>query len=292
MIRVAMLQADSSHAETYIALLNAPGSPLAARARVVHLWDRDPARAEAKAMHGVRIAGSLEDAITGVDVVMVCGRWGDEHHAVAAEACRAALPLYIDKPLTNSFAEAADLAARARAAGIPAFSCSPLRYAPQTVAFRERSVALGPFRSGYAAGLAEWPEFGPRGRRIHFYGVHAAELLHATFGPGVDAVRVASASSSDLVTVRYRDGRLVALHLLRGGEELYEIGYFGEAGCASASVPADHDCYLGTMQAILRMAETGIAPIPLDYAVEIVALLDAIEQGRRTGDWVNLQVAA
>lgn len=289
MIRVGMLGADSSHTETYLGLLNRAGAPCQGRGRVVKLWGQDEAVARAKGGNLTEVVPRPEDAVRDVDVVMVCARWGDEHHRLARVALEAGVPTYVDKPLTNGLEEAGALLALAESRGVPAFSCSPYRFAREVMELADLLPGLGGFRAGHCAGLAEWPALGQRARTIHFYGVHVAEIFHAVFGSGIEAVRVEPAHPGRLATVRYDDGRQVALHLLADAAEVYHVAYYGARGWAQRAIDPAGDYYARTLDAILRMAEQGKAPIPLAWAVEIVALLDAIERAGAGAGWVRLE---
>jgi hypothetical protein len=288
MLKLAILQSDSSHTETYIGLANGADSPFAGRARIVALWGEDAVQTRNKATHDVRAVDSIADAASIADVIMVCGRFGDTHHRVAVEALEHGKPIYIDKPLTNSMSEAVDLAQRVARKGVPVFSCSPLRFAPEITRLTCDVPGAGACRGGAVVGLAEWADFGARGCNVYFYGVHSAEILHAVFGPGIEAVRVEKGASGDVVLVRYSDRLLVTWQLLRECGEIYAVDYYGAERNLSASVAANSAYYPATLDAIVRMGETGTPPLPFSYGVEVVGLLDAVERSRGSGNWERL----
>jgi predicted dehydrogenase len=292
MIRIGMLGADSSHTETYIGLMNPPGSPFFGKARVVKLWGEDALQAQSKATEGVKVAATPNDATKDVDLVMVCSRWGEDHYWLARVAIEAGIPTYVDKPFTNSFVEAKALLELATARRVSVFSCSPYRYAPEIQELRRLAPTLGEFRSAFCAGLSEYPALGPRACNVFFYGVHPAEMLHAVFGSGMDAVRVEQSRHAQIATIRFRTGIHVSLHLLRDCEEVYHLAVYGAKGWAQRAIDTSGAFYTKTVEAILSMVENGEPPIPLSHAVEIIALLEAIERAGAHSDWVNLETAA
>lgn len=290
MIRIGMLGADSSHTEVYAGLMNPAGSYAHGRARVVKLWGHDADQAHQKAgAFGIEVVSSPEEAVQGVDLVMVCSRWGDDHYPLARAALEAGVPTYIDKPLTNSLAEARNLLTLAEARSVPAFSCSPYRHAPEVLDLGKRLPELGAFRSGAVAGLSAWPPLGPRAENVYFYGIHPADILHTLFGPGVAAVRAEQGPYAVLAAVRYRDGRQIALHLLRDCEEVYHASYYGADGWAQVSLDPYGAFYQNNLDAVLGMAETGEPPIPLADGVEVIGLLDSVERALESGGWVDLE---
>lgn len=91
-----------------------------ADALVVACCDADIERARLFAVfHGAGVATTdPAEAMAAADAVWICTPTAT-HRAVLDVACAAGLPAYCEKPLAPSLAEAANLAAAARAAGIP-----------------------------------------------------------------------------------------------------------------------------------------------------------------------------
>jgi predicted dehydrogenase len=280
--RIALLQATSSHAEAFAAILNDPAGPVAGRATVTALWDADINRARAAAAGAVPATDDLDAALDGADGVMICGRWGDEHPEIAIEAARRKLPAFIDKPLAANAGDAARVADAFAEVAVPAMSASAYRFAPEVLALRERLDDFGDWRSGHAAGISEWPDFGAKGRELHFYGVHVAEMIQAVFGGGMTEVSVRTGPDSDIATLAWPDGRLLDWHLLRNAADIYEVRYYGADGTGQATIDPDGAYYENMMDAFVTMLETGISPVPLSDSVEIVRLLDAVTHARGT----------
>jgi predicted dehydrogenase len=280
MIDITILQANSSHPEAFIGIINAKGSPFADRARVTRVWDEDPALARAAANDGVKVVERLEDAIEGAGLVMICGRWADEHPDLAVRVAGHAVPVFIDKPVAASHARAMDVAEAFAKSGAPAFSASAYRYDPDVLDFVRNLPSLGAFRSGQAAGLSEWAGLGPKAMEPYFYAVHTAEMIQAVFGTGMESLTVLPGSGSDLAIIEYADGRRIDWHLLRDCAEVYEVGFYGSDGHGRVGIRADSGYYESMLDQAVTMAETGISPLDLADCAEIVALLDAVTAGR------------
>lgn len=283
-IRIAILGGDSAHAEIYTSLCNPKGSPLYGRARVETLYDPDPAVCRKMAVGSVRVAGSPAEALAEADLALICSRWGEDHALLAEAAMDAGRPVYIDKPLTNDLAEARGLLARADAAGVPAFSASPLRFDPAILSLREKLGDIGPVLGGYCGGVAETPLLGPRGQNVYFYGVHLVDIAHTVFGPGARTVRVDPGPAADHVSLEYGDGKTIGLTWLRDCDPHYAVTVHGTSGALQAAIDDpgafDGPFYPVILEHAVRMAETGLPPIPFSHAVEVIAILDAIEHAR------------
>ena len=277
MIQVAILQATSSHAEAFATILNGSGGPFENRARAVSIWDEDIERARAASSGAILATDDLTSALSGANAAMICGRWGEEHPEIAKLIARRNLPTFIDKPLAPDAEAAAEVADAFEKSGTPAMSASAYRFAPEILDVLAQLEALGPYRSGQAAGISEWPNFGKRGRDLGFYGVHVAEMIQVVFGNGFQAVTVTPGPDADLAIISYPDGRLVSWHLLRESEDIYEVRYYGANGHACATIDPDGAYYENMLDAFIGMAESGRSPVPLAWSVEIVALLDAVK---------------
>ncbi|MEQ8711296.1 MAG: Gfo/Idh/MocA family oxidoreductase [Rhodospirillales bacterium] len=291
MIRIAILQANSSHPEAFISIINGPDSLFRDRARVVTIWDEDINLSTAQASHDVRACATLDEAIDNVDLVMICGRWGDQHPDLAIRVAGRVQAVFIDKPLAASFSRACDVVDAFEASGTPALCASAYRFAPEVLSFCEGLDRLGDFRSGQAAGLSEWPDLGPKGRELHFYGVHTAEMIQTVFGEGIRSVLVHPGDGADIAILEFADGRRVDWHLLRDCAEIYEVGCYGMKGHDRVRIDPFSAYYENMMEAAVRMAETGKSPVSLRASAEIVALLDAVTLARGTpGERLALRV--
>ncbi len=288
MLKIAMLGADSSHVDAYAALMNPPDAPFHGRAQVIALWgaEADQAAQKAAALNIPRIAATPDEALKGVDLVMVEARYGDDHAALTRLALERGLPVFVDKPITNSLDDARDLFGLAQLRGAALFSCSPLRYAAELAALPD---ALP--HTGAVMGLAAYPSLGPRAANIYFYGVHLAELLLTVFGGGVEAARWMPGVRADVGTVRYADGRLVTLHFLRETREVYHVTLTTEQAVIAADIDAWGDFYPRTLGHILSFGETHQAPVPPAETLEIMRVLDAFARaaGEKSEAWHTLR---
>ena len=85
---------------------------------------------------GVELVDSIAELLPQVDAVMILSVDGRPHLDQAKPVIAADKPLYIDKPVAATLAEAQAIYALAEEAGVPIFSSSSLRFAPGTQALR------------------------------------------------------------------------------------------------------------------------------------------------------------
>ncbi|MBX3011034.1 MAG: Gfo/Idh/MocA family oxidoreductase [Caldilineaceae bacterium] len=288
MITIGMIGADSTHTESYTKLVNLPGAPLYGRAQVVKLWgeDADQARTKAAQYQVPEVVSTPEAAIADVDLVMICSRYGDDHPAPARLALQAGVPTFVDKPFANDFAEVRALVQLAAEKQVPLMSCSAVRYAVEINELQTRLPSFGQLTSAVTSGPAAGDFPNPRARHPFFYGIHPVELLHTLLGPGAEAVTTRRTSRCDVGLVHYSDGRQGVINLLQKSPALYHGTVFGQEGWADITIQNWDYFYVETLNRIITMAETGAPPYPIEWAVEVMAILTGLlrsaEQGGET----------
>jgi predicted dehydrogenase len=285
MIAIGMIGADSTHTESYAKLVNRPTAPLYGRAKVVKLWgeDAEQARAKAEQCQIPEVVNTPEEAITGVDLVMVCNRYGDDHPAPARLAIEAGVPTFVDKPFANDLADVRALVHLATEQKVPLMSCSAVRYAVEMNELQARLPAFGPLTCAVTSGPAAGDFPNPRARHPFFYGIHPVELLHTLLGPGAEAVTTRRTARCDVGLVHYPDGRQGVINLLQKSPSLYHGVVYGEYDWAEINIRNWDDFYVETLNRIITMAETRIPPYPVAWAVEVMAILTALLRSAENG---------
>ena len=102
-----------------------------ADATVSHIWtqDRDISNHVAKSAYIEAVVDDLEDMIEHVDGILLARDDSETHYEFAKPFLEAGLPIYIDKPLATTVAEAEKIYSLQQFEG-QIFTCSALRYAP------------------------------------------------------------------------------------------------------------------------------------------------------------------
>jgi len=231
--------------------------------------------AAAKEM-GVEIVESEDDMIGRVEGVLLLSDDGDTHYERALTFIEAGVPMFIDKPLTYSVDQAKDLIETAAEKGVPIFSSSSLRYAPEVV-----SVAGGEA----CGGIVSAATFSPAKPQKHhaglwYYGIHAVETLYALMGPGCEAVRCVSTETSDMVMAEWTDGRLAAVHGMRASTHAFGFTAWGEKGIVQKTVDARY-IYRELLKKVIEMFQTGEPPVPPSETLELITFLDAAVRSAR-----------
>src|SRR3954454_2139140 len=140
-LRLGIIGTDTSHVIAFTKVLNDPANKdHIAGARIVAAYKGgssdikesasrvDKYADELKKDWSVEMVGSIEELCTKVDGVLLESLDGRVHLAQAKPVIAAHKPLFIDKPLAATIEDVREIARLAKAANVPWFSTSALRY--------------------------------------------------------------------------------------------------------------------------------------------------------------------
>src|SRR3712207_2215074 len=125
-----------------------------------------------------------------IDAVLVVDDTGlgAQHGTLARPFVAAAIPTFIDKPMTLDLGEAIALFDLAEQHGAPLMSASALRFAREVGELQERAGSLGALSSVVSVGPGDW----------YNYGVHAVEMYQTLVGTGARWVHRFAAAQRDV----------------------------------------------------------------------------------------------
>ena len=288
-LRLGIIGTDTSHVTAFTKLLNDASAPgHIPGARVVAAFQGgspdveesakrvDQYAAELHATYGVEIVPDIPALLSKVDGVLLESVDGRPHLAQARPVIAAHKPLFIDKPLASTLEDAREIARLAKAAGVPWFSSSSLRFGEigATMKFSDVTGAStwgpGPLEPHHALDLS-------------WYGIHAVELLYAIMGRGCETVERTTSEDADVMVGRWKDGRIGTVRVVRPYSDYGAIVYRGRETVVShpkASAAAD---YQPLVARIVKFFETGAPPVPNEDTLEIFAFMDAAQRSKDQG---------
>src|SRR3954454_8693954 len=154
MLKLGILDFDTSHAVEFTKRINHVGIAEAQwveGAKVVVGCpgesklspERIPGYTEEMKKLGVPLVEKPADMIGKVDVMLIEAVDGSVHLERARPFLEAGVPTYVDKPFACSVRDAREMIALAERKGLPLFSSSSLRYAPEVVALQQDEYGTG-----------------------------------------------------------------------------------------------------------------------------------------------------
>ena len=117
MKKIVILGCENSHANSFLNFIR--DNPKYSDVEVLGVYSDDaPAAQKLADEYGVKIMNAYDEAVGQVDGVVVTARHGDNHYKYAKPYIASGVPMFIDKPVTISEAEAIQMMQEFRAAGI------------------------------------------------------------------------------------------------------------------------------------------------------------------------------
>ena len=286
-LKLGIVGTDTSHVVAFTRVLNDPSAPdHIPGARVVAAFkggtpdfppssDRiDGFTRELQDKLGVEIVGTIAELCKRVDGVLIESVDGRTHLAQAREVIAARKPLFIDKPLASTLADAREIARLAKEAGVPWFSTSSLRY------------GLGNLKSNDLSGADVWgpgPQVDNHQLDLSWYAIHEAEMLYALLGTGCEEVTRIVSADADVVACRWKDGRLGTMRALRPYASYGAVVFRKDAKGQTSQVGTPASSYVALVREIVKFVETRVPPVSNEETLELFAFLDAAQRSKEAG---------
>jgi len=278
-LRLGIIGCDTSHVPAFAKMFNDPkavgdlaemsvvaaypgGSP-----DVPSSWDRVPKYTEELRGMGVEIVFSIDDLLRRVDAVLLESVDGRPHLAQARPVIAAGKPLFIDKPMAASLADAMEIFRLAEANNVPVFSSSSLRYASGV-----REAGAGE-TFGRVRNCTAWSPMNlePHHPDLFWYGIHGVEMLFAIMGPDCEEV---ARAAQDKVVGTWKDGRRGTFVADKG----YGATVEGENGEGTIGKSTG---YAPLVIEIAKFFKTGKPPVSPRESIEILAFMEAADESKR-----------
>jgi hypothetical protein len=288
-LRAGIIGLDTSHVVAFTRLLNDPkAKPDLAGVRVVAAFpggspdlpaSRDRVAGYTKQLReqfGVEIVDSIEALLAKVDVVLLESVDGRPHLEQFRPVAKAKKPVFIDKPVAGSLADAIEIYELAKQRNVPVFSSSSLRFSP-AIAEMQNHPKVGSVNGCDVYGPCALEEHHPD---LFWYGIHGVETLFTIMGAGCESVTRVQTKGAELVTGVWKGGRIGTFRGIRDGKADYGATVFGAKGIASAGRNAGYE---PLVIEICKFFRTGKPPVSAEETLEIFTFMEAADESKRRG---------
>lgn len=288
-IRVGIIGTDTSHVPAFTKMMNdsaarnyIPGVRVVAAYKggskdVQSSISRvDQYSTEIATKYGVEIVPDIATLLTKVDAVLLESVDGRVHLEQARPVIAAHKILFIDKPLSASYEDAKEIARLAKAAGVPWFSASSLRWSEITekMMFEDaRSVMTwgpGPLEATHDKLDLSW------------YAIHPIEILYTLLGPGCEEVSRLETADGDVITGKWKGGRTGVVQTLKPYGS-YGAVVFRKGGQVVQSPEKPKTGYEELVKQIVKFFQTKQPPVPNEVTLEMFAFMDAAQRSKQAG---------
>jgi hypothetical protein len=282
-LRLGIIGTDTSHVTAFTKVLNDTSSPdHIPGAKVVAAYKGgspdveesakriDGYAAELRDKWNVKFVDSISGLCPLVDGILLESLDGRPHLEQFIEAAKCGKPVFIDKPLAGTLDDAMAIAKLGLQMKVPWFSSSSLRYSD-----------VDQMRAPKMTGAIVWAP-GPMEPHqpldLTWYGVHGVEMLYTIFGTGCEEVSRMSSENEDVITGKWKDGRLGVVHLERPYGKYGAIVFLPDRKIDAR--PDLKFSYVPLVKEIVTFMQTGKPPVPNDVTIEMFAFMDAAQKSK------------
>jgi len=295
-LRLGMIGTDTSHVLRFAELLNDPArADHVPGARVVAAFkggspgvEESASRierftAELKDKWKVEMVSSIEELCQKVDAVLLMSVDGRQHLDQIRPVFAAGKPVFIDKPFAGNFAQAVQIVQLGKQSGVPFFSSSPRRFSAEVQALKHHQN-LGDIQGAITYGPMPIETYVPD---MFWYGIHSVESLYTLLGPGCETVARVHTDGADVVTGKWKDGRI---GVVRGDrkDRTYGAVVFGSKSVATSTAAGEESksatpgqparsAYYGVVSAVVKFFQTKEPPVSPEETLEIMAFMQAAD---------------
>ena len=306
-IRVGVIGFDTSHVIHFTTALNAaepaaefascrvvagfpPGSP-----DIPSSVSRVPDYIRQMQDLDVTVVDSIAELLERVDAVLLETNDGRPHLEQALPVLKSGKPVFVDKPIAASLADAIAIFDAAEHYGAQIFSSSALRFSADTRAVQEGAIGdvLGCDVYGPCPLEPTHPDFS-------WYGIHGVEALVAVMGPRCLSVARTQTKYQELAVGVWEGGRIGTFRGLRtdgplpaplhervgedAGKSISAPQHGGIAFGTKGSMPiGSFDGYLPLLSEIVTFFRTGVPPVSREQTLAVMAFIEAADQSKMSG---------
>lgn len=287
-IRVGLIGLDTSHVMVFTRLFNdseradhVPGAKVVAAWKGgspdLHTsWSRvDGFTEQLEEGFGVQIVDTIEELCEQVDAIMLTSVDGRPHLEQVRPVIAAGLPVFIDKPVAGSLADAIEIFRLAEEANVPVFTASSYRYFAGVMELK--SLDIGDLKGAISYGPAQMEPTHPD---LFWYGIHATEALYTIMGTGCETVVRTFTEDTDVVTGTWSGGRVGTLRGLRNAATPSRVIAFGTKKVEDRAAGAG---YAELAREIVAFFKSGVPPVSSQETVEMFAFMEAADESKRQG---------
>ena len=286
-LRAGIVGLDTSHVPAFTKLFNkggAEGELAGIKVTTGYTGGTDmPASATRKEKFtqqlremGVEIVDSIPKLLEKVDVVLIESVDGRIHLQEAREVFKSGKPVYIDKPLAGTLADAIAIFELAKKANVRTWSSSSSRFGPELIALKG-NAEIGDILGAATWGPCSYQEGTPD---FFFYGIHGIEALFTLMGTGCETVSRTKGANNDIATGVWKDGRIGTYRgIVKGKADFGAVAY----GSKSIGQAAKAVSYEGLCRQIGKFFRSGEPPVSAEETLEIFTFMEAADESLRQG---------
>jgi len=234
---------------------------------VSHVWTDNPedAKLVAKVAEIENIVEDPKDVIGQVDAVLVATDIGSEHVERCKPFVEANVPIFVDKPLCDNFADL-KIFQQWINEGKPIISSSAMRYCKEYEPYHQSTYELGDLRYINVTMAKSWEK----------YGIHALETLYPIVGPGFTSIQNLGDKDRNIVHLHHSKG--IDINIANVFDMIGGFGLVSLVGTKSGIQIKSNDTFYAfkkQLESYVHYLRTGVKPVPWEETKELMQLVAA-----------------
>ena len=225
---------------------------------------------------GVEIVDSIPKLLEKVDVVLLESVDGRIHLQEAREVFKSGKPVFIDKPVAGTLAEAIVIFELAKKHNVRTWSSSSARFGNDLIALKG-NADVGDILGATTWGPCSYQSGTPD---LFFYAIHGIESLFTLMGTGCETVSRTKGPISDQVTGVWKDGRIGTYRGIVKGKAEFGASVYGSKGVQHGGKTISYEALCRQVGKFFR---TGEAPVSAEETIEIFTFMEAADESMRQG---------
>jgi len=241
-------------------------------AKVTAIWTQDRKISEhiASASLIENVVDNMEDMVGRVDAVLLARDDPENHVAMAKPFLDADVPIFIDKPLTTTWADL-DYFSRQHAKGKFLMSCSALRYSAGVQSSREKLNSLGEIELAVVVGKKDWRK----------YAIHYLEGLFSLLGdPRAASIKHVSKSGKDIAYIEFENGIVATVHVFIDIAPGGELNLYGQRGSLQVEHGGAYPAFRNSLVEAIRSFHVGKPRLDFEKTRNVISVLIAGQESR------------
>lgn len=280
MYKIALLGCENSHARNFMDLIAAGKYP---EIEVVGVYSNEPESVQIlHDVFGVKIMENYDDLVGQVDGIMVTARHGDNHYKYAKPYMDDGIPMFIDKPITHTEADAVEFMAEAKKRGLRFCGGSVCASLKETL---ELAQAVEEQSCGKLLGgsLACPINLNNIYGGFTFYTQHLVEVMLTIFGRDVKAVL--AERTNDTVTVLFHYNGFCVTGMYGEGLPYYNVSVFGSKGSLNKTLSFTTESFMHEMNEMMDLLQGKPMEKSYEDFVQPVFIINAMMRSLESGKW-------
>lgn len=278
MFKIAILGCENSHAANFLKVIRDENIR---DVEVVGVYSSYPGEAEKlNAAYGVPVAQSYDAFVGQLDGLIITARHGDEHYRFAKPYLASGIPMFIDKPITASEADARAFSAELKANGVRVSGGSTLKHSGELRQLKAL-IASGTHGKPIGGFLRAPVDLHSVYGGFSFYAQHLVQMIGELFGYAPKSVRAQQCGRMLTCTLRYSELDVTGLYV--DGSYVYHASVAFEkeqvstpVSTVGASGMEFHDFY--------ELLKGGPQPQSYEEFFAPVFIINALERALNSGN--------